>query len=312
MASPDNMTAVTTGGDWNASLTAGAVGVATGAFSVLGGAAASALVRPLAARLGTAVWAARGSARLGGTLANSINGLATGAVEGAAGGANFGAIGAAMSGGAPGDILDSAGRGAMWGSLIGTGAGATMPWLALGARSTYNVARAWIGGLGRGPNSGFGVIGLDRIPTGPTSSAVEALYLQRASSPAFRAKLWVSNQLARLVGGRAVSANEITEALANTEFRQAGLLSSSARQSGSGYLIGGSTRGGYFAREVADHELLHMGQFLRNPTITTRGLVGLMHEVAPAFVGSPAIYTGGTMGILCSAYGIYRTAGGDQ
>jgi len=85
-----------------------------------------------------------------------------------------------------------------------------------------------------GASGGFGAIGLDRIPTGPTSNELKALYLQRASSPLFRAKLWAHNQLARVTGGRVVSPGEITEALVKTEFRQAGLLGSSARQAGGG------------------------------------------------------------------------------
>ena len=141
------------------------------------------------------------------------------------------------------------------------------------------------------------------------SSELEALYLQRASSPVFQAKLEVSNQAAGLVGGRVVSASEITEALANTEFRQAGLLSSSVNQSGSGFIINGSARGGYFAGEVADHELLHIGQFIRNPSISQGFPVGLVHEVVPSFVGSPVIYVGGTTVIVGGAYGVYRLTG---
>jgi hypothetical protein len=101
---------------------------------------------------------------------------------------------------------------------------------------------------------------------------------------------------------RTVSAAEITEALANTEFREASLLGSSMRPSGSGFIVGGSTNGGYFASEVADHELLHIGQFLRNPGISTTLPTGLIHEVIPGFVGSPGIYIGGTT-IVGGIYG---------
>ena len=151
---------------------------------------------------------------------------------------------------------------------------------------------------------GAGILGLDTVPTGPISSGLESLYLQRASSSVFQAKLWASNQLARVVGGETISATEITEALANTEFREAGLLSSSVRQSGSGFLVGGSTNGGYFASEVADHELLHIAQYLRNPGISTGFPMGIVHEVVPAFVGSPGIYIGGTTVVGAGAYGV--------
>jgi RHS repeat-associated protein len=158
----------------------------------------------------------------------------------------------------------------------------------------------------------FGVIGLDRLPTGALSSELSSLYLQRASSQVFQSKLLVHNKLAGFVGGRPVTADEIMAALANTEFREAGLLSSSVRQSGNGFLIGGSTRGGYFASEVADHELLHIGQFLRTPEISSAFPGGLVHEVIPSFVGSPGIYFGGTTLIVGGTYGAYLTTGGGK
>jgi len=159
---------------------------------------------------------------------------------------------------------------------------------------------------------GFGAIGLNKLPNGPVSGELEALYLQRASSPVFQAKLWAHNQLAGLLGARSVSAAEITDALANTEFREASLFRSTVNQTSDGFIIGGTTRGGYFAGEIADHELLHIGQFLRTPGINT-GIDGmLMHEPIPAFLGSPVVYGGGTAAIFGGAYGVYRATGGGE
>jgi hypothetical protein len=159
---------------------------------------------------------------------------------------------------------------------------------------------------------GAGILGLDTVPTGPVSAELEALYLQRASSSVFQAKLWTSNQLAGIAGWPSVSAAEITEALASTEFREASLLTSSVRQTQGGFLVGGSTNGGYFATEVADHELLHIGQYLRNPGINTGFPTGLAHEIVPAFVGSPGIYIGGTTLIGGGFYGVYKLTGGNR
>jgi hypothetical protein len=42
------------------------------------------------------------------------------------------------------------------------------------------------------------------------------------------------------------------------------------------------------------HEMLHVAQYLRNPGITTTGLIGDFHEIVPSFVGTPEIYGTGT------------------
>lgn len=61
------------------------------------------------------------------------------------------------------------------------------------------------------------------------------------------------------------------------------------------------------ARTVAHHELLHMGQFLRNPNIATGIPFGPLHELIPSFVGTPEIYLGGSSIFAGIGYGIYKT-----
>jgi hypothetical protein len=92
-----------------------------------------------------------------------------------------------------------------------------------------------------------------------------------------------------LFGGRKVTSSEIIENLANrTIFRKA--LFGTVHPKASGFLVGGSSRGGYFARISAHHEMLHIGQYLRKPNISSTGLTGLAHEIIPSFLGTPEIY----------------------
>ena len=46
-----------------------------------------------------------------------------------------------------------------------------------------------------------------------------------------------------------------------------------------------------------------MGQFIRNPAIQTKGLIGLSHEILPAYIGTPAFYGGATIGAAGIVYG---------
>ena len=41
-------------------------------------------------------------------------------------------------------------------------------------------------------------------------------------------------------------------------------------------------------------EMLHVGQFLRTPNISTSFPAGLVHEIAPSFIGTPVIYGSAT------------------
>jgi hypothetical protein len=60
------------------------------------------------------------------------------------------------------------------------------------------------------------------------------------------------------------------------------------------YVLSGSEGTHVLSREAMHHELLHISQYLRNPSIVDTGIPGLVHEVIPAYVGSPVLYGTGT------------------
>ena len=134
------------------------------------------------------------------------------------------------------------------------------------------------------------------------------------TSPVFRAKLAIHNLLA---GGRRVSANEINDALRSkvggelVEWTLSGRIDPDYRGN---FTLKLARSRGYFGREVAQHELLHLGQFLRDPEL--EGLhetwsklpwrqgarARSPYEWVPALLGSPTIYIGVPS---VATYGVY-------
>jgi hypothetical protein len=154
---------------------------------------------------------------------------------------------------------------------------------------------------------GFGVGGFNSLPTGPISTQLQDLYVTESASSMFRTKLAISNRLASLGGYAPVSAEEITaQLLNNSEFRLAGnILQSNVNLVDGQYIIGGVESADYLNRTVMQHEMLHIAQYLRNPGITTTGIIGGFHEIVPSFVGTPEIYGGGTAIVIGGVGTVY-------
>ena len=72
------------------------------------------------------------------------------------------------------------------------------------------------------------------------------------------------------------------------------------------FLFGGAESVEYLNRTVAHHELLHVGQYLRNPRISDYGGAGRIHEVLPSFIGTPEIYGGFSLMVGAWIYGVWE------
>jgi len=162
----------------------------------------------------------------------------------------------------------------------------------------------------RAAGRGFGLLGLDIVPDpARTAQVMRFVYLARVKSPVFQVKLWIHNKLARIAGYREVTADELLFQLENNAtFLQGGAGNVNnlylrygdageeiARRyfGGKQFVFGGVDTNTYLARITADHELLHLGQWMRNA-----GARSFAHEVIPAFVGSPSIFVPPTVGAL--------------
>jgi len=158
--------------------------------------------------------------------------------------------------------------------------------------------------------AGFGLIGLDELPTGRESEVLKELYLREANSTLFRVKLAAHNLATAIVGGRAVTKTEIVTQLSkNTEFRLTDtILKSNINKVNGNFVIGGVESTNYLARTTTHHEMLHMGQYLRNPKIKTTGFWKYAHEVAPAYIGTPEIFGTATAVGMGITYGTYELA----
>ncbi|XZE42758.1 RHS repeat domain-containing protein [Pirellulaceae bacterium SH467] len=141
---------------------------------------------------------------------------------------------------------------------------------------------------------GGGKIG--SIPTGPESAVVRQLYLEQVNSRTFAYKLKLHNAIKKLQTlGRSENvtvAQVECELLANTEFR---IGASSLHKIGDGYIVGGRESLGYFNRSTSHHEMLHIGQYIRNPNLIDTRPFGYVHEIVPSFVGTPELYGGGVV-----------------
>jgi hypothetical protein len=143
---------------------------------------------------------------------------------------------------------------------------------------------------------GFGVAGLvSKIEKGVPDRTIQAFYEAAASSPLFERKLALANLLS---GGKKVSVDDILLQLNNNaKFRRIERLRNARIdvQANGTFVFRHSADTGVFSRATAHHELLHLAQYLRNPSLTlTAGNLSFVrrqpYEVIPALIGSPEIY----------------------
>lgn len=151
-----------------------------------------------------------------------------------------------------------------------------------------------------GGSAGFR-LGVARFgPKGCSTNHVQANYEIAAQSGLFKAKLAVSNAFARTLGKRSVTPDEILSVLSkkNTVFKESSFGRARVDPNSKGGLtLQLSTNKGYLNQTVAHHELLHVAQFLRQPSLynihSTLGRAArLPWEIGPASIGSPEILVG--------------------
>ena len=154
--------------------------------------------------------------------------------------------------------------------------------------------------------SGRGIVVTGQIgslPTGSESNLVKEVYLSQVDTTMFKVKLDIHNSIksvTTLGQSKWVTPAEIKAILeSKTTFR---VGASTVHQVENGFVIGGRESIGYLNQTVTHHEMLHIGQYLRNPNIIDTRPIGYIHEVIPSFVGTPEIYGGVTIIIGGSAY----------
>jgi len=157
--------------------------------------------------------------------------------------------------------------------------------------------------------TGFGVLGyFSKIEKGIPDSTIKEFYEAAASSPLFKKKLALANLL---TGGKKISVDDILLQLQkNTKWRQVSKLTRSrvdVLRNGT-FVFRHSADTGGFSRATAHHELLHVAQFLRDPTLLKKArdlsaLGRLPYEPIPALIGSPEIF--GPPVLIVSGEAIY-------
>jgi len=144
---------------------------------------------------------------------------------------------------------------------------------------------------------GFGVNGrIGSLPTGAESSILKGLYLDQVNSRMFAAKLGIHNTIKKFTSfcqSKWVSRADIRNVLeTRTSFR---VGASTLHRVGDGFLVGGRESLGYLNRATSHHEMMHIGQYIRNPHVIDTRPFGYIHEVIPSFIGTPELYGGGTI-----------------
>jgi len=119
----------------------------------------------------------------------------------------------------------------------------------------------------------------------------------------FAAKLGIHNTIKKLTTfgrSRWVKPSDVDQVLrTKTSFR---IGQSSVHRTADGFVVGGRESTRYLNRTVSHHEMMHIGQYIRNPGINdTRSLIGFVHEAIPAYIGTPELYIGGTAAIVGGA-----------
>ena len=142
------------------------------------------------------------------------------------------------------------------------------------------VSLAGSGGLATSAQSGIGANGLYKMPTGPESATLRQMYMREVDSLTYRGKLFVHNMATP--HRTWVTPGMVKDRLANSTFRLGN--SSVAPMTPAGQmlpfgqkvtpstelLIGGNTSSSYFNRTVIHHEMIHINQMIKNPTLTRR------------------------------------------
>jgi len=157
---------------------------------------------------------------------------------------------------------------------------------------------------------GFGVFNpfnMARVAGAPESAIVRNLYLAQAGSWSFGAKLFAHNVLSLpmlLVGGRWrwwTRPAVVEQLLMNSTFESVSLLARARIDRIAGrYFFQHPESLGWLSRGTAQHELLHLGQFLRSPRLWENSPWRLVHEYIPSLLGpvfpnSAAVVVGSTM-----------------
>ena len=116
-------------------------------------------------------------------------------------------------------------------------------------------------------------------------------------------KLGIHNTIKKITTfGRSkwVTRIDIESVLRNkTQFR---VGASTIHRLDDGFVIGGRESLGYFNRATSHHEMMHIGQYIRNPNIIDTRPIGYIHEVIPSYVGTPELYGSGTIVIGGAVY----------
>jgi RHS repeat-associated protein len=171
-------------------------------------------------------------------------------------------------------------------------------------------------GSPKGGLPGFGIAGSARgLERGVPSPAVGEFYESVASSSSFKLKLGIANRVSK---GNAVGVDNILNQLgSNTKFREvSGLGLSRIDPLRNGQFAIRGRVGGHLARETAEHELLHLAQFLRDQGLASRARTFTWaqrqpFEVVPALVGSPTFVFGSVGGGLAIGGGVWYVVSGD-
>ena len=140
---------------------------------------------------------------------------------------------------------------------------------------------------------GFGIDGGKKLAPGVLSDEVSQFYSAVATSDRFATKLSLANRISK---GPAASVDDVLSELGRSEFLQISkVLGSRIDPTSSGFVFrhGGGT--GYFGRITAEHELLHLAQFIRTPSLrSTAGNLSFFKrqgfELVPGLIGSPELH----------------------
>ena len=134
------------------------------------------------------------------------------------------------------------------------------------------------------PSGGFGVNGqIGSLPKGPDSAVLRELYLDQVNSTTFGVKLGVHNTIKKVsTFGRSkwVTRSDVESVLMNnTQFR---VGASTVNKVDNGFVVGGRESLGYFNRATSHHEMMHIGQYIRNPNIIDTRPFGYIHCIGSA------------------------------
>lgn len=144
---------------------------------------------------------------------------------------------------------------------------------------------------------GFRAVGINALAFKIANHAVQSrcsreICILRANSIAFRNKLFLHNLICA-IRFRWVTHAELVGILKDrgrVSIRHVKWAMSSIHRVQNGYLLAvGERPNCYPQAEFVDHELLHLGQYLRNERINDKNFLALRHEIIPLFLGNLCI-----------------------